>query len=297
VLVKRRPDDPTVTALEGTLRMRRGDRAGARAAFEKALQRQPAHLDALTGLTALEAAEGQMSRARERLAVALAKNARNVPLLMLAARTDIQAGDFTSGEQRVRAVINIDPSSVKAYELLGVAFIRQQKLEAALAEFEQALQKEPRSIGALTIVGMIHEALRQPHEAEKVYQRALQFDPRAAVAANNLAYMLAERGDNLEYALMLAREAMGVVRDDPVVLDTLGWVYYKKKQPAQAIDSLSKAAALSPDNAVYQYHLGLAYEQAGERAKARGALQQALQLNPKFADAAEALGRMRGTEH
>ena len=34
------------------------------------------------------------------------------------------------------------------------------------------------------------------------------------MAANNLAYILAERGDNLEYALVLARDAAGIVTGD-----------------------------------------------------------------------------------
>ena len=293
VLLERRPDDPTVHALNGTLKMRRGDRAAARHEFERALGRDPASVEALTGLTALDAGEGQIGRARERLARALAQDGRNVPILMLAARADLQAGDFASGERRTRSVIDLDPSHVKAYELLGSTYIRQAKLPAALAEFELVVQREPRSIGALTVVGMLHEALRQPHEAEKTYQKALQLDPRAAVAGNNLAYMLAERGDNLKYALVLAREAASVVKDDPVVLDTLGWVYLKNEQPVQAIAELSKAVRLAPENPVYHFHLGLAYATAHDPANARASLQRALQLNPQFAGANEARDRLR----
>jgi Flp pilus assembly protein TadD len=113
------------------------------------------------------------------------------------------------------------------------------------------------------------------------------------VAANNLAYILAERGDNLEYALVLAREAVTISHDDPVVLDTLGWVYLKKGLPAQAIGELSKAVRLSPENPVYHYHLGLAYAEAKDPLRARASLQQALRLNPSFPGAGEARERLR----
>ncbi len=293
LLAARRPDDPAVTALQGTLKMRQGDRAGARADFEKALARAPRTVDALTGLTSLDAAEGQIPRARARLNAALAQDPKNVPLLMLAGRLEMQAGDFGAGEQRARTVIELDPTHLKAYELLGAAYIRQQKLEAARAEFERVLKSEPRSIGTLTVLGMIHQAMGQTYEAEKVYEKALQMDSRAAVAGNNLAYMLAERGDNLEYALVLARDAATVAKDDPVILDTLGLVYIKKQQPAEAITALLKAIRLAPENPVYHFHLGLAYADAKDPRKARAALEQALQLNPNFSGATAARERLR----
>jgi len=113
-------------------------------------------------------------------------------------------------------------------------------------------------------------------------------DPRAAVAGNNLAYMLADRGDNLEYALVLAQHASETVPDDPVVTDTLGWIYYKKNQPADAVAAFTKAARLAPSKALYQFHLGLALAQSKETGKARAALEQALRLEPSFENAAEA---------
>ena len=293
VLVSRRPNDPAVAALRGTLKMRQGDRVGARADFEKALQGAPGTVDALIGLTALDAGESQFARARSRLDGVLAKDPNNVPLLMVAGRLDLQAGEFASGEARARKVIELDPAHLKAYELLGAAYIRQQKLDAARVEFERVLQKEPRSIGALTVLGMIHQAMGQSYEAEKTYERALQIDARAAVAGNNLAYMLAERGDNLEYALLLARDAVTVAKDDPVVLDTLGLVYIKRQQPAEAVTALLKAIRLAPNNPVYHFHLGLAYADAKDHRKARASLEQALLLNPNFSGAAAARDRLR----
>jgi tetratricopeptide (TPR) repeat protein len=296
ILTARRPADPVVMALRGTLLLRKGDRSQAQALFERALQQDALNVDALGGLTSIDAATGRIEQARQRLAQALEKAPSSIPLLMLTARADLQAGDFAAGERRARAVIDLDPAQLKAYELLGAAYIRQQKLDAALAEFEQVVQKEPRSIGALTVIGMIHEAGGRPHEAEKAYQRALQADARAAVAGNNLAYLLAQRGDNLQYALILARDAVSMRGDDPVALDTLGWVHLKKGEASQAIEPLGKAAKLAPDNPTYHFHLGLAYLEIDDRPRARASLQRALQLNASFPGAQEARERLRGLD-
>ena len=48
------------------------------------------------------------------------------------------------------------------------------------------------------------------------------------VAANNLAWMFAETGENLDMALQLAQAATRRVPEQPEIQDTLGWIYYKK---------------------------------------------------------------------
>jgi Flp pilus assembly protein TadD len=125
-------------------------------------------------------------------------------------------------------------------------------------------------------------------EARARYERVLSINPRSPVAANNLAWLYAESDGNLDVAVDLALTARAGLPDQAAVSDTLGWVYYKKKRFEQAIPPLRDSVAKEPRNAEYQFHLGLAYAKAGQPAKAREALQQALTLKPDFAGATEA---------
>ena len=59
----------------------------------------------------------------------------------------------------------------------------------------------------------------------------MEADPRAAVAANNLAWMYASRGEQLDRALQLAQAAKAELPDDAAVSDTLAYVYIKKQLP------------------------------------------------------------------
>ena len=72
------------------------------------------------------------------------------------------------------------------------------------------------------------------------------------------------------------------------MMDTVGWVYYKKGQADLAIPQLESSVQRDPKNAVVHYHLGLAYAKAGQDAKARRAFADALRLNPSFPGADEA---------
>ena len=57
---------------------------------------------------------------------------------------------------------------------------------------------------------------------------------------------------------------------------------------ARAVEAFQKSVDAEPTNAVYHYHLGLAYLEGGQPLKARQVLQHALQIAPNFPQAAEA---------
>ena len=98
----------------------------------------------------------------------------------------------------------------------------------------------------------------------------------------------ADGGVNLKHYVQLAQTAVEAMPDVPAATDTLGWVYYKKRQPDLAISALTRSVEREPRNPVYRYHLGLAYRLAGDNDRARSALERALELKPDFAGAADA---------
>jgi tetratricopeptide (TPR) repeat protein len=135
---------------------------------------------------------------------------------------------------------------------------------------------------------MILEAQHKTEEARKRYERILQIDPNAVVAANNLAWLDVERNQDLDLALQLAQRAKQHLSSDSRVNDTLGWIYYKKNLPQQALPLLEESVRGDPNNPLHQYHLGMTYLRAGDWNKARPPLERALKLNPDFGAAAEA---------
>jgi len=120
------------------------------------------------------------------------------------------------------------------------------------------------------------------------YEQALESDPRAVTAANNLAWLLAENEQQLDRAFQLAQVAKGEQPNNPEVLDTAGWVFYKRGMVAMAVSTLEQAVQAAPTNALFNYHLGVAYAKQGDDADARKALEKALALEPKFERAGHA---------
>jgi len=139
-------------------------------------------------------------------------------------------------------------------------------------------------------LGMIHDTQKKYDKAKEYYQKVLKINPKYAPAANNLAYLYAERGENIDEALSLAQSAKEQFPDDPHISDTLGWVYYKKNIFSRAIVYLKEANEKITDNPVIRYHLGMAYYKNGNEEDAKRELKKALELNPKFPGAEEAKG-------
>jgi Flp pilus assembly protein TadD len=148
--------------------------------------------------------------------------------------------------------------------------------------------KSPNEVWAHTLIAMsLHLQNRIP-EARQRYEKILAIDPRAAIAANNLATLMADEGQNLDKALDLAQTAKQQLPDSPEVSDTLGSVYLRKGLSSMALPAFEFSARTDPANPVYQYHLGMTYEKMGDKVKARTALQRALALQPDFEGASDA---------
>ena len=277
----------TVQSQFGLLYMRKKDYRQARAAFERALVLDSRHQEAIGGLAALDLGEGKTEAARERIARAAADSPTDPSTLMLAARGYTAMRDFASAEKTLREVIQLDPSLLSAYSMLGQVYTFQKRLDAARGEFEELARKSPKSVAPPTFVAMIYEAQNKKADAKSWYEKTLAIDKNAPVAANNLAYIIAEETDgNLDVALQLAQTAKAGLPDSAEVDDTLGWVYYKKGLATLAIRSFTESIEKDPKNATYHYHLGLAYINNREPDRARASLQEALSLKPSSDEAA-----------
>ncbi len=287
-LVAKQPDSAPVHAQMGVLQTMKQDPVGARRSFERALQLDPASRESLNGLVSLDLQAKRTADARARVDQAVAANADDPTILMIAARTYVTTGDAKRGEELLRQVIEIDSSYFDAYSALGQIYVRQGRLDAALAEFEQLAQRDSKPVVALTFAGMILQARGRMPDARAKFERALQLDPSAAVAANNLAWLYAESGQNLDLALELAQRAAARMPDVAEVNDTIGWVHMKNNLPRAALPYFEKSVKKDGGNALYQYHLGLALAGVGNTTSARLALERAIKLKPDFDGAADA---------
>jgi Flp pilus assembly protein TadD len=92
-------------------------------------------------------------------------------------------------------------------------------------------------------------------------------------AYNNLALVL-ERLEHLDEALVAAQAAYARAESEPVVMDTLGWLYLRKGFAERAVAVLEKARKAAPEAVETRYHLALAYRDSGRTGEARELLSE-----------------------
>jgi tetratricopeptide (TPR) repeat protein len=187
-----------------------------------------------------------------------------------------------------QAAINANSNFLRPYYALARIYLDARQEEKAISQYKALLEVNPNQARPHMLLGVIYDTQKRFDLSEKHYRAALEVDPDFAAAANNLAYILADHDKKLTEALNLARMAIEKLSDNPYVMDTLGWVYYKKGLYDSAISEFSDSLAKIPENAAVIYHLGMAYYKKGDLNKARVELEKALRLDDSFSGAHDA---------
>lgn len=118
--------------------------------------------------------------------------------------------------------------------------------------YARALYKEP--------LGLFDEMISD-------FKHLLSLDPQNVNIKNALGYTLVDVNQELEYAEQLIEQAYLVMPNNAAVIDSKGWLAYRKGTFPQAIQLLSKAFKMSP-SADVATHIGEVYWKSGDKEKA-----------------------------
>ena len=117
----------------------------------------------------------------------------------------------------------------------------------ALVYYDKALEFRPADEG--TALGRAELLLRMDRVEESIdaYRGAVNRWPESSVSLNALGYTLADRTDEFREAEKLIRKALRYDPDSPAIIDSLGWVLYKRGHNEKALEQLEKAYSQFPD--------------------------------------------------
>lgn len=129
-------------------------------------------------------------------------------------------------------------------------------------------------------------------EAEEWLRQVLDEFPDDVGALNDLGYLWADRGKNLERALDMIQRAVAAEPENRAYLDSLGWVLHRLGRSEEAVAPLQKAAEGEDVDGVILEHLGDVYHALNRHGDAHEAWQRAHEAF-KEGDDAEALKRVQ----
>ena len=283
--LEKQPNNPGAYVQLGNLRMAQTQFADAQRAYQQALDQDPNSTDALGGVLNVDLVQKQPDRAIATAKTQLAIYPKNVGFhIMMGQLLLEQKKDLAGAEQEFKQASDLDKKNSEAMVKLGLVQNLRGATDQALQTYLDGAKINPKEVAFYLLAGGIYEAKQDWDNAKQQYQKVLQIQPDNPLASNNLAYVMLEQGGNVEVAFSMAQTARRQLPDNPNSADTLGWAFYHKGVYTSAITQFKAALKKEPDNALFNYHLGLAYAKSGQAALARQQLDRVLKINPNFPD-------------
>ena len=164
-------------------------------------------------------------------------------------------GQVDKATEEYLASLMARPDSWDAHYNLGNYYLGQNRPKEALAEYDEAVKREPQAILALVNAAMAHARLGETAKAEEKLNEALKITPDSAAARYNLGLIKAEQGDlpaaeqNLKAAFKADPQMAGAAYNLCVIT--------AKDRPAEALEWCRKAASAPPPGAQVRLDPGL----------------------------------------
>jgi len=267
--------------------------------LEKGYGKNNNSLPLASALVQIYMADKQFDKAIALCERRIAQNKDKAFAYNLLGKVYLERKDFQAAEKSFAKAIELNPEWLTPHSNLAVLYVIKGEPAEAIARFEQALKVNPRQGETYISLALLYEQTENYEKAMAVYERALAENSRFWPAANNLAFLLSEYApdpENLERALQLIQQARKMRPNEPNILDTLGWIYFKMGKPHQAAEIIGQARSAEPTNPVLNYHLGVALADSGQKEEARERIQDALNSGEHFRDIEKAREALKNLE-
>lgn len=267
--------------------------------YERAAALAPNEPDPLLSLVKVEVALGEAQQSRTRLEALLLSHKDHPFAHGLLGELLALMREYDTAVLHYREAARVNPKWMMPWLNWATLSLSQKKPDIAVQVLEEGLKANPESEELHMLLASARFEQGQIDLAIVAYETTLRLNSRNLLAANNLAVLLVDHKrdpSSLQKAFSLSRD-FEKEAPHPLFIDTLGWVRFKMGQQEEAIRLMKDAVAKSPEMSVLNYHLGIAFFHAGQRAEARMYLSKALKSADPFEgrrEAEQALAQIKG---
>jgi tetratricopeptide (TPR) repeat protein len=269
----------------GLVGLKTGNMAGAFAAFTRALELNPKHIEAqlkLAGLMAGSADPDLIGQGEQRLKqIVMALPDRSEPMDMLAIE-ELRLNKPGDAVKCLEETLAKFPMNLRSSVVLTRLRLMQNDISGAEEVLRKAVSSAPESANAAVALGQFYLVTHRPAEAETEFRKSLKIDPRHAPALLSLGASQVA-GGRMEEAEETYQLLSSLPEKSYRPLYAL-LLFEEGKTPA-AIREFARLANESPDDRESRTRLVAAYVAANQVPLAVEVLQKALRRNPQDADA------------
>ncbi len=227
-LEKKQPDKPLAATLRARTLLAKGDAAGARSSFERALTIDPAYFPAVGGLVALDMVDNKPDLARKRLETVLAKDPKNGQALLALVEVAERSGAAPDEVARlIGNAVAANPTDVRPRLVLIDFYLRNKNIKQASSAAQNAVAALPDSAEALDALGRTQQASGEFNQAIATYNKLAVMQPLSPQSHLRLAgvHMAEKNEDAARQSLQKALEIKPDLLDAQralIVLDLKG---------------------------------------------------------------------------
>jgi tetratricopeptide (TPR) repeat protein len=286
-LVTLYPQSPQVRFRLGLLDLSEGKYKEAEDIFRRFDGASAAEPEVLAGLAQAYQGQNESSRAVELLQAELKRKPDTALLRRLLASFAVASRNYDLAAEQFQKLAEANPKAVDVQLSLASAYAAKGDSSSAVAILKKAIEADPKSVPANLALAQTFVVAGRIDEAKVIYRRLLQIQPGNANALNDLAYLMADTGENVDEALAMAQRGLQNANSPSLktsLADTLGWIYLKKNMNDSALQTFQSLVHNNPGSMTYRYHLGMALYQKGDTQGARTELQTALSAKPASSD-------------
>lgn len=199
----------------------------------------------------------------------------------------MQTGNDEAALYEFNKAIEESPDNVDAHFTAGIVYYRQRNYDTAIREFSKVLSLDPRYADAHNNLGLAYVQKKRYDVALKEFRAATE-DPlykTRDVALINMGLTYDITGDH-EMAAQAFREALLVQPGSEAAMMNLADQYNKLKKTDESIKYYKKVLEINPGNPSAHYELGLVYFKMGNNTEALDCFKKARELAPNTSVAA-----------
>ncbi len=275
-----------------------GDLAQAKALYEKVLQQDPEHAEAMHLLGVLAAQLGQFEIAVHWIQQAIAIKP-DVPVFQNNFGNALKAfGDLEGAIKHYRTALQLKPDYAEAHNNLASVLYKQNNFAEALHHYAEAIRLQSDYLEAYVNLGLLFLRQNQLDAAIKQFTNVITLQPEFAQAHWHLGNIYLAR-DEVDKAITHYKILLEQTPQQVEVLNNLGVSFLKQNKFNEAIEMFQKALIAEPKHEDARSNLAAIFLQQDRFTEAIWHYQLYLQLVPddseahyNYAVAAMALGNI-----
>jgi tetratricopeptide (TPR) repeat protein len=209
----------------------------------------------------------------------LSDNPENRQIKMVHADIVAEKGKVDDGIKALQQLQKGNDDDLDVMATMVNVYQRAKKFDQAQGVLTKAIQRFPNEEQVYFLQGSLFEKQKKYDDAEKAFRKALDLQKDDPAVMNYLGYMFADRGIHLDEAESLIQKAVQTDPTNGAYLDSLGWVYYKQNRFDRAEEYLKKAAIFVNYDSSIHDHLGDLYFKTKRYDEARAEWTKSLQLS------------------